>query len=78
MVPPQGLNVHMDAVRDFVNVAKARTRLRQGYGGQAAVFLDPKPFLAFAAFGPAGRDGRLGTEDDLQDPFAPLLARTPE
>ena len=32
--------------------------------------------LAFVAYGPAGPDGRPGTQDDLKDPFAPLLGAT--
>ena len=62
---PRGLNVQMDAVRDFIAAAKARS----------GVFLAPKPFLAFAAFGPAGRDGKLGTDDDLEDPFLQLVSK---
>ena len=62
---PSGLNVQIDAVRDFIAAAKARN----------GCFLDPKPFLTFAAFGAAGRDGRPGTEDDLPDPFAATLLR---
>jgi len=30
-------------------------------------------FFHFVNYGPAGPDGRLGTADDLADPFAPLL-----
>jgi pentatricopeptide repeat protein len=30
-------------------------------------------FFHFVNYGPAGPDGKLGTDDDLADPFAPLL-----
>jgi hypothetical protein len=80
---PRGTNAQRDAVNDFIAAAKARNPSTssassgQAGSGQAGVFLDPKPFLLFAAFGPAGRDGRTGTADDLTDPFAAHLRQPP-
>ena len=35
--------------------------------------VDFQPYADFANFGPAGPDGKIGTDDDLADPFASLL-----
>ena len=42
-------------------------RAAQGHG------VGFEKFVAFVNFGPAGRDGKQGTADDLDDPFARLM-----
>jgi hypothetical protein len=37
--------------------------------------VNPDAVYAFAAFGPPGRDGVVGTADDLADPFAPFTVK---
>ena len=55
------------AARDMVGIG---VRAVRGH----AVGLDA--FYRFVRYGPAGPDGKLNTEDDLEDPFAPLLGIT--
>jgi hypothetical protein len=59
----KGRNVQVEAVYDFVATAKARN----------GRFLDPDPYLAFMAFGPAGPDEADGSADNIDDPFTQVL-----
>lgn len=73
--PDQAVKYYADALRRSLpaNVMDiANEMIVLGVRGVHGHCLDLDRFYAFVRYGPAGLDGKIGTADDLKDPFAQL------
>jgi tetratricopeptide (TPR) repeat protein len=73
--PDQAMKYYADALRrslpaNFKDIANEMIAL--GVRGVQGHCCDLDRFYAFVRYGPAGPDGKLGTADDIKDPFAQL------
>jgi tetratricopeptide (TPR) repeat protein len=74
--PKEALKCYMDAFARSTGdemQQTGRTMILVGVRAVRGHAVGLEEFFNFVNYGPAGPDGKLGTADDLKDPFAPLV-----